>query len=215
MPYHGVHRFPGVPELRRFALYGLGILPLLLTACAQSNVSTSQLLKHQMQSNLAALNPTVTIDELRASVAAPRNWTEAPINRGLLYVHQQWRSPDHQTGFGVAYIHLPFPISPQILLFLAGSQYSKSRYNNGGHMDDQWTDSLGRLWFEATDAKYAVRGYAMTRGGEAWIVYSGHVITPTVKDSDVTMANLAADTVVPQIDSQPAFAQATPRDRHF
>jgi hypothetical protein len=138
-----------------------------------------------------------------------------PASRSLFYVHQQWRSPDRATGVGVAYVSLPLPISPQILLFLAKSQYAKTRAGAAGHVDRQWTDALGRLWFEAEDADLHVRGYVMTRGLEAWIVYGGHHLKGPLHQADIALADRTADAVLPFLDAQSAVAAANPPAGHF
>jgi len=190
----------------------LGLLPLL--AACQSNVTGSALLEHQMQSDKLGLTAVTNFAAIHASVAPPRNWTLLPTSQSIFYTHQQWRSPNHATGIGVAYIRLPLPTTPEILLFLARTQYNDARKSAGADVtasvDKQWTDALGRLWFEAQDDNYHVRGYAMTRGLEAWIVYSGHRVRGTARDSDIAMADRTADAVVPFFNPQPAIAAANP-----
>lgn len=210
MSFQCVHVFSPATMARWRATAALALLPVFLTACQQSNVTGSALLAHQMQSDTSGLKPAMTYAVIHASVAPPRNWTQLPTNRGVLYTHQQWRSPDHGTGIGIAYIHLPLPASPQFLLFLAKTQYAGSGRNGTGHLQKQWTDSLGRLWFEAEDSDYHIRGYAMTRGLDAWIVYSGHRLRGDVRDSDIGMANRTADAVVPFLDPETAVATANP-----
>ncbi len=210
MPFRPVHICRCIRARRRCAVAALAILPLLLTACQQSNVTGSELLNRQQQSNGSGLAPMTRFAAVHASLAPPQDWTQLPATHGLFYVHQQWRSPDGGTGIGVAYIQLPLPVSPQILLFVAKSQYAKSHSAVSGNIDTQWTDALGRLWFEGGDADLRVRGYVMTRGLEAWIVYSRHHLKGSASEHDIAMADRTADAVVPFIDDQSAVASADP-----
>jgi hypothetical protein len=215
MPHRGIHLSIYVRAARRCAAAGAALLLLLPTACQQSNIAGSELFKHQLQANPSGLTAPARFPDIHAVVAPPRDWTQIPASRGLFYVHQQWRSPDRGTGIGVAYVTLPLPISPQLLLFLARSQYAKDHSGSTGHLDTQWTDALGRLWFQGDDDNSHIRGYVLTRGLEAWIVYSGHHIRGPARQADIAMADRTADAVVPFLAGQTAVAAATSSSGHF
>jgi hypothetical protein len=126
-----------------------------------------------------------------------------------LYSHQQWRSPSASAGVGVAYIHTPIPLSTDMLVWFAKNEYAKRQASGdksgattrpadiGGRLIGEWTDSLGRHWFEAESTKYHVKGYAMTRGCEAWIVYSGWRVKSKPCEAEIALGARAADSVVP------------------
>ena len=63
---------------------------------------------------------------------------------------------------GVVYVRLPLPLNEKMLLWFAKGEYTKA--NEDGKTIGQWTDELGREWFEAENNKYHVRGYAMCAG---------------------------------------------------
>ena len=62
---------------------------------------------------------------------------------------------------------------------------------------NEWTDELGRNWFEVENNKYHVRGYALAQGFEAWIVYFGYKLNYPPDLGEISLAARAADTFVP------------------
>jgi hypothetical protein len=180
---------------RSFFLAGL-VAFLALTGCQVVTVSAIRLELHQSQLNRSGL-ARVRVDEpLKITLAPPEDWDRLPLVSNILYAHQQWRSIDHRAGMGVAYLRTPVPFTPQMLIWFAKLQYSHSG-DTHGRLIAQWTDSLGRCWFEAEDARYHVRGYAMTRGNDAWIVYSGYRVLNKPPDREIALASRGADSVAP------------------
>ena len=168
----------------------------MLTGCTVQTVSVFKLEMHQSLVNRTGLTPVHVNDQLKVTVATPVGWDVMPSKPNILYTHQQWRSPDRHVGMGVAYLHTPIVISPQTLIWFAKAQYV-SRTDGKGRLIAQWTDSLGRCWFEAENQIYHVRGYAMTRGNDAWIVYSGYRVQTHPLQGDIMLAQRGADSVVP------------------
>jgi hypothetical protein len=167
-----------------------------LVGCQIQAISAVELEMHQATINRSGLSPLHVVSKLRVSCAPPVQWDQLPPTSNWIYSHQQWRSPDRHVGMGVAYMHTPIMFSPQTLIWFAKAQYANSD-DGSGRLIGEWTDSLGRCWFEAENDMYHVRGYAMTRGYDAWIVYSGYRVKTHPPKTEVLIAARGADTVAP------------------
>ena len=165
--------------------------------CQQAaSVGTSRLIEHQALIDFTGLAPEVEIRSLRVHAAVPQNWEDLPLQGTPLYTHQQWRSPSRTTGVGVAYLRLPLPLSPKAILWFAKTEYNKKKSSEGKDLG-QWVDSTGRHWFEGENDKYHVRGYVITKGFEAWIVYFGYRIPSIPHAGELNLAARAAEKVLP------------------
>lgn len=193
----GLRRLVASPAM---FLVGAGALT---AGCQVQAVSTVQLQYHQQVISLDGLRSVEPVPELDVSLAPPRGWERMSEPDTVLYTHEQWRSPEKNTGIGVAYLRTPFPLSPHMLIWFARLQYGKPRPNrhieegSGGQMLGEWDDAMGRSWFEAENSKYHVKGYAMTRGNDAWVVYSGWRVAQKPSEADIELAARAADSIVP------------------
>lgn len=167
--------------------------------CQYQAVSTVELQIHQSQIDRQGLTNLQIDRDLKISCAPPDLWQQLPEVKTLFYSHQQWRSPDHHAGMGVAYVHTPIPFSPQTLLWFAKGQYgnSASAREGKGRLIAQWTDGLGRSWFEAENDLYHVKGYAMTHACDAWIVYSGYRVKTKPPPGEIALAANGAESVAP------------------
>ena len=121
-----------------------------------------------------------------------------PIQKTSMYSHEQWRSPSHATGLGIVFVHLPLPLSPSMVLWLARQEYLKK--SEDGQLIGQWTDSFDRPWFEAANSKYHVWGYAIAEGYSAWIVYFGTKSGAAAEAKEFSAAARAAETIIPLAD---------------
>ena len=169
------------------------LLALLVGAagCQTSAPTTNRrLIEHQAMIDFSGLKPAEPIEAVKVSCSVPRQWEALPLKKTALYAHQQWKSPSTYTGMGVVYVRLPLPLSERTLLWIAKREYTKA--SDDGKMIDQWVDDLGREWFEAQNNKYHVRGYAIVRGFNAWLVYFG---SKTGYPPDVAELGLAARAV--------------------
>jgi hypothetical protein len=90
---------------------------------------------------------------------------------------------------------MPIPLSAQTLIWFAKQEYAKSRKD--GRLTTEWTDSIGRPWFEAENAKYHVRGYAVVKGLDAWIVYYGYKVGHAPDPAEVSLAGRCLETILP------------------
>jgi len=70
----------------------------------------------------------------------------------------------------------------------------------------QWTDALGRPWFEAQNSKYHIRGYVVTKGFEAWVIYCGYRRERPPSAPELGVAARSLETIVPT-----PFAEDVPR----
>jgi hypothetical protein len=186
----------------RPAVAGLGILFFCCLAGCQtaSSVSTGRLIAHQAMIDFSGLKAPQSISFLKVAASIPNHWEALPTQNRFIYVHQQWRSPSHSTGVGVAYIHMPLPMSAKSIIWFAKMQYAQQSSKDGkpqGRLVGQWTDSMGREWFEAENYKYHVRGYAITNGFDAWIVYSGYRIRDPMNLPEIATASRSMDTILP------------------
>jgi hypothetical protein len=175
------------------------IFLIFLAGCQYQDVSSVQMQIHQSRLDKNGLTQLHDDPDLKITCAPPDGWRMLPINKTILYTHQQWRSPDRHAGMGVAYIRMPIPVSADTVVWFAKSQYSKDpdETNTGGRLIAEWTDSLGRRWFEAENSLYHVRGYAMTKGFDAWIVYSGYRVKTPPSEPEIELAQKAAESVAP------------------
>jgi hypothetical protein len=137
----------------------------------------------------------MNISALKASGSAPENWSPLPLLQTPLYAHEQWRSPTMTTGVGIAYIHLPLPIPAAAVLWFAQREYTAKQ--DDGRSLGRWTDSLGRQWFAAENKRFYVRGYVVTRGMEAWIVYCGYRRANAPRPYELSLAVRSMETMVP------------------
>jgi hypothetical protein len=190
----------GVPNpLKNNAVIALVLsLPLLagMTGCSFAPpVQTNRLIRHRAFIDFSGLKPLETLSSVKVTAAPPSGWDRLPARKSLLYTHEQWRSPSAQTGVGVAYVRLPLPLSAQAIAWFAKQEYGRKA--DDGKIISEWTDSMGRAWFEAENRKYHVRGYVATRGSEAWIVYSGYRLTSPPDPAEVSLAARSAETFVP------------------
>ncbi len=188
-----------VPFARTVGVLSVAVVFLALSGCQYQAVSSVEMQIHQSRLDKNGLTPLQNYDGVKVTCAPPDRWDKLPANKTLMYTHQQWRSPDRHAGMGVAYIHLPLPLSAQMVLWFAKSQYSKDQkhQSKAGRLIGEWTDTLGRSWFEAENEQYHVKGYAITHGFDAWMVYSGYRVAAHPTADEINLAAKGADSVVP------------------
>jgi hypothetical protein len=171
---------------------------LVLSCSVVPNLSSTRLLNHRAAIDFTGLRKVRMIDTVKASVASPIGWDRLVTQKTVLYTHEQWRSPSMLTGVGVAYVRMPLPFSAETLCWLARQEYAKqSKHGDGGKVVSTWTDQLGRVWFEGENKKYHIRGYAVTHGLDAWIVYFGYRVPSTPDPTELSVAMRSAETIVP------------------
>jgi hypothetical protein len=177
----------------------------LLTGCQLSpSVSTVRLLQHQAMIDPSGLKETEVSESVKVHVAAPQKWDALEPKKSSLYTDMQWRSPSKMTGVGVAYIRMPFPFPARMITWLAQKEYSKKA--DDGRIVGEWEDALGRPWFEAENNRYHVRGYVVTKGFEAWIIYCGYKREQPPSAAELGVAARSLETIVPT-----PFAQDVPQ----
>jgi len=158
-------------------------------------VTNRRLIEHQAMIDFSGLKPPEEVEAVKVSCSVPRQWEVMPLKKTALYSHQQWRSPSTHTGLGVVFVRLPLPLSEHTLLWIAKREYTKA--SDDGKLIGQWTDELGREWFEAQNNKYHVRGYAMVRGFNAWIIYFGSKTGYPPDLAELSLAARAVETFYP------------------
>lgn len=170
------------------------------TGCQTAQpVSMNRLLHHQAMIDFAGLAPLKQYEIVKAEAAPPHSWKELVPKRTSLFTDMQWRAPSGNTAVGVAHVKMPLPLDARAVVWFAKQRYSKQ--SEGGRVIGQWVDDLGRSWFEAANNKYHVRGFVMTKGFEAWIIYSGYKSQQPTDLAELTIAARAMETIVPQIGS--------------
>jgi hypothetical protein len=160
----------------------------------------NRLMAHVALMDSSGLTAAVSMPEINVRGSLPQTWEMMDADKTPLYTHEQWRSPSHATGVGVAYIHMPLPMSAKALVWFARGQYSKmtaKQHKAEAQMLGEWTDSLGREWFEGENEKYHVKGYVVTNGFDAWAVYSGYRLRVAPNQDDINLAYRAMDSIVP------------------
>lgn len=185
--------------LRSRRLYPLVLLPALLVTAGgcqtSAPVSNRRLIEHQAMIDFSGLAPAEPVEAVKVSCSLPRQWEAMPLKKHPIYAHQQWKSPSTHTGLGVVYVRLPLPLSERTLLWLAKREYTKA--SDDGKLIGQWRDELGREWFEAQNNKYHVRGYAIVRGFNAWLVYFGSKTGYPPDVAELSLAARAVETFIP------------------
>jgi hypothetical protein len=206
-----------VARLSSVVVMGLGMGTL--TSCSlvppggTPLASEARFLEHRALIDFSGLRRVEPVDSLQLTVAPPIGWKRLPTKKNLLYVHEQWRSPSRNTGVGAAYVRLPLPLSSGAVAWLAKREYGKSAAD--GKLLAEWTDELGRAWFEAENGKYHVRGYVSTRGREAWIVYCGYRLNGAPDPAEVSLAMRSAETFAPigAVEAGDASAERNSQDK--
>jgi len=180
------------------------------TGCQTKAIQTHRLIENQALLDFRDLGPAETHPEAKAHGATPAGWEKMPPQKNALYTYRQWRSPSTNTGVGVAYIRLPLPINAKAVLWLARREYTKRA--NDGKLIGEWTDELGRSWFEAENDKYHVRGYCLAQGFEAWVVYFGYKVNAPPNPGEISQAARSADTFIPLVggETPPASSASRP-----
>jgi hypothetical protein len=185
-----INSLPG----HRFKICLLGWL--LIAGCQVGpSISNRRALYENSLLDFRGLGVVRELDSVKLIGAVPEGWEPLPLKTTALYTHEQWRNPGGTTGAGVAYIHTLLPLPASAILWLAKSQYTKRE--NDGRLLGRWSDALGREWFEAENDKFHVRGYAVTRGFDAWIVYCGYKRANPPTPWDMSLATRSAETMAP------------------
>jgi hypothetical protein len=179
----------------------LGVSLLLLTGCQALPVNLGdRMVAHVANIDFSGLCADYPLPELNVRAAIPHGWEPMPVDVSPIFIHQQWRSPEHTTGVGVAYVHLPLPMTAKMLVWFARTQYSRQSINEhkpDAQMLGEWTDGLGREWFEGENGKYHIKGYVVTNGLDAWAVYSGYRLKNKPNLREISLAFRSMDSIVP------------------
>ena len=194
------------------SVLGVSFVAAMISGCQVGpTVSTKQLARHTALVEKDGLDQTQALVALKILASPPEDWPALKTYTGPLYTHQQWRSPSKATGVGVVYLKLPLPMNP--LVWFAKQEYTKKE--NNGRLIAEWTDSLGRRWFEAENNKYHAKGYAIVSGTDAWIVYSGYRVMMERNPEEVALAERCQESILIQPNGArgvPNTAQADARD---
>jgi hypothetical protein len=169
---------------------------MALLGCQSSSISTTKLVASQSRLDFDGLESTKVLNEVAVTGAAPRSWNQLALETNPIYTHTQWRSPTGNTGVGIVYVHLPLPIAPATLLWLA-EQHFASMPGEDGHFLGRWTDILGRSWFTAQNSHLHLCGYVITEGSCAWIVYYGYKLNGELHPSEMSIAARSVQSVMP------------------
>jgi hypothetical protein len=171
------------------------ILLFTTTGCQMAQpIAAGRLIEHQALLDFSGLRDDTVDHSVKVVVAIPETW-ELLQHRTSLYTHQQWQSPSRNTAIGVAYIRTLLPLSARTVVWFAKNEYRKR--DGSGEIVAEWTDEFGRPWFEAVNELYYVRGYAITRGIDAWIIYAGHKVTQPPNPAEINLAARSLETVLP------------------
>lgn len=188
---------------------------LVSFGCQSGSVSTAKLVANQSRVDFNGLESTHLLVDVSAAGACA--WTHRPPESSALYSHEQWRSPTGITGVGIVYLHLPLPVGPSAVLWLA-EQHFASIPGGKGHVLGEWTDLLGRSWFMAQSTRLHVSGYIMTEGYCAWIVYFAYKSDGQFHPAELSLAARSVESFVPLTEvhepAGPNVADAT-RQQHL
>ena len=183
---------------RSFSTLALTLVALAFvgTGCAStSKVTNRRLIQHQAMIDFSGLKAPETLQDVRVTCSVPSSWSAMPLKKTGLYAHQQWKSPSTNSGIGVVHVKLPLPLGEKTILWLAKQEYTKK--SNDGKEVAQWTDTVGRHWFEAENNQYHVQGYVIARGFNAWLVYFGYKTHSTPDVAELSLAARCAESFIP------------------
>src|SRR5205807_5440052 len=93
-------------------------------------------------------------------------------------------------------IRLPIALSASTIGWFAKREYTK-RGGDEGKLIGEWTDSLGRPWFEAENNKYHCRGCVMVRSNDAWVLYYGYRCDMPAKPDELLLGARSLETIMP------------------
>ena len=161
----------------------------------QAPVTNRRLIEHQALIDFSGLAPAETVEEVKVRASVPRNWQLLPFKHSPLFSHAQWKSPSTYTGVGTVHVSMPWPLGEKAIVWLAKREYTNKA--NDGRIIREWTDAVGRSWFEAENNKYHVQGYVIARGFNAWIVYFGYKTGYPPDLAELSIAARAAETFIP------------------
>ena len=178
-----------------FGVGGIALLVLLASGCHSPHSQRNAHSGPRDPLDLSGLRAMETIDSIDARCAIPNGWDELRLHKTAIYTHQQWRSPSMHTGVGVVHVRMPLPLSSRMLVWFAKREYTKKQED--GRIIREWTDEQGRPWFEAENDKYHACGFAVTKGFEAWIVYSGYKVAHPPEPTEIAVAGRCLQTIVP------------------
>ncbi|MGE5608015.1 MAG: hypothetical protein ACM359_02070 [Bacillota bacterium] len=160
-----------------------------------STVPPQKMVEHCQQITDSGLAGPMDVPTLKANGSFPTGWFCMGTQKTLLYSHCQWRSPSKRTAVGITYVRMPLPLSTNTLIWMARGEISKR--TTDGKLMREWTDEIGRHWFEAEDGKYHTIGYVMTRGFDAWINYTGYRVGEPKEEAEVALAGKSLETILP------------------
>jgi hypothetical protein len=193
---------------RALLIPALILLAGLGTGCQSSKpVTNSRLIEHQAMIDFSGLAPVTLDEKTNVACSIPHNWQTVATKENLVYAHSQWKSPSAHTGVGVVHVKLPLLLSDSTVLWLAKREYTNKA--NDGREIREWTDELGRSWFEAENNKYHIQGYVLTRGFSAWLVYFGYKTGFAPDLAELSIAARSAETFVPDPEEGTVPAPAT------
>jgi hypothetical protein len=187
------------------AMIRMALGGLLVIVCAGCQAAKPEAMASQRAwIDFTGLAPLMNISALKSSGSVPEDWSPLPLLQTPLYAHEQWRSPTLTTGVGVAYIHLPLPVPASAVLWFAQREYTAK--SDDGKSLGRWTDGEGREWFAAENKRFYVRGYVVTGGMNAWIVYCGYRRLNAPRPDELSLAVRSMETMVPG-DAVPAASR--------
>ncbi|MGH7179392.1 MAG: hypothetical protein ACREJC_18590 [Tepidisphaeraceae bacterium] len=190
---------------RKIARAAMCAFVLALPGCAAGpSAMHDRLMYHRAMIDFTGLDAPRVVPDVKVSWSPPTGWVRIVTRRALLFTHDHWRSPSKHTGVGVAYVRMPLPLPASAIAFVARQEYS--RHSDDGRILEQWTDDLGRVFFEGENRTFHVRGYVVTHGLDAWIVYSGYRMRDGPDPAELSLALRSAQSIVPLPGGSPAPA---------
>lgn len=181
-------------KVLRVAIVAVVVWPLVVGCQVNPGPSNAQLVEESRKVDEAGLDVPAAVAAMNVHAALPLGWMSLGIQRSALYTHQQWRSPSKRTAVGSTYVRMPLPLSTKALVWVVLGEAGK---RTTGKILRQWTDELGREWFEAENGKYRMTGYVMTRGFDAWINYAGYRLNEEQNSTELELAGRSLATFVP------------------
>lgn len=177
-----------------FSVLGFGVptlgLCVLVASCRMSgNVSEAALVLHNSQASGAGLSGAVGVEPLKVSMSPPAGWRPAQLHQANRYAYQQWWSQSGRTAVGVTYVRMPLPMNSKMVVTLAACE--------GGRVIREWTDAIGRQWFEGERNGHRMVGYVLIRGFDAWINYSAWSLAESQVPAELELANRSIETIIP------------------
>lgn len=159
------------------------LLVALLTGCRSAPKPTTQ----PKSSDYVA--------QLRADCPAPAGWKASLLSTDNRHAHMLWLSPTGQTAYAIIHINLPFPVAPELVLWVTMREMKRiegesTLISSNRDPTDQTLRFIAQGRDHVMDARLLVQGF------EAWVIYAGTFRDKPVNPKELDQAEKSREMTV-------------------